>query len=111
MNNENGFSLVEVMLSLVLLAVFGTLFSSVFLNNIDFIEMSKNRTDAVKTAQTELNNAILQDETGATEDIALDFSDGSDVVSYTIPGEILSEEIDYPSAETVSSVDYFRVVY
>ncbi len=111
--NDSGFTFIEVMLSLVLLAIVGTILSSVFMNNIGVIQISKNRSNALNTVKNEINHSIL-DYNGLSQSITLVFNEGlSDEISIDIDGQLISETESYTTLNGDSSdvtLEYIEVV-
>lgn len=105
LNKNDGFTLVEVLLSLAIFAIIGITLTSAFMNGAHGLQLSQRRSQDLNTAQLRINEAILNYDNSDTDTITVVFNQGkSDQVSITVDGMLIQEEINGVLLE------YFEVV-
>lgn len=102
-----------MMLTLVLIAIIATLFSLIFVNGIEAIQLSKNKHEALNSAQNNITQDIINNN-GLTDSMTLIFNEGlPDAESYNIEGQTISETVTYtlPNGKMEEvTLKYFEVV-
>ena len=106
-NNESGFSLVEVLVSLVIISILVTGFSIAFINSNRSIRISKNKSEAFYSAQEDLLN-YLGDGNHTANNNNVSLTESNNVINKTITFEDedivvnlkeVEEEVNYESFE------------
>lgn len=102
-NNESGFSLVEVLVSLVIISILVTGFSIAFINSNRSIRISKNKSEAFYSAQEDLLN-YLGDENHTANNNNVSLTESNNVINKTITFE--DEDIVVNLKEVEAEVNY-----
>ena len=102
-NNESGFSLVEVLVSLVIISILVTGFSIAFINSNRSIRISKNKSEAFYSAQEDLLN-YLGDENHTANNNDVSLTESNNVINKTITFE--DEDIVVNLKEVEAEVNY-----
>ena len=102
-NNQSGFSLVEVLVSLVIISILITGFSTAFINSNRSLRISKNKSEAFYGAQEDLINFLGNDSyTASNANVSLDES--NNVINKTITFQ--DEDIEVKIKEVEANVTY-----
>ncbi|MFW5981591.1 MAG: PulJ/GspJ family protein [Halanaerobiaceae bacterium] len=113
LKSEDAFTFLEVMLSLVLLAIVFTMLSSSFMNGIGVIQHNQRKTETLNQVQSNLNNSILST-TGNTENVTLVFKENEDDegIDFSIDALLISERDTYTfkSSSRDIKLEYYEVV-
>lgn len=111
--DEDGFTLIEILITLVLLAIVGMMMTSIFGNNIEHVKISKERVASLNQVQSEINDSIL-DNNGIENEFVLVFNEGlSDQEIINITGKLISEDEPYTMADGSNkniTLQYIEVV-
>src|SRR5690554_2278413 len=104
-NSEDGFTLIEMLLTILIFAIVGLTLASVFMNGAFGLQLSSQKNHNINTAQYNLNEAILNfDNTGLATITVIFNEDQVDEISLTVNGTLIQEEINGVILE------YFEVV-
>lgn len=102
-NNESGFSLIEVLVSLVIISILVTGFSMAFINSNRSIKISKDKSEAFYSAQEDLLN-FLGDENHTANNNNVSLTESNSVINQTITFE--DEDIVVNLKEVEAEVNY-----
>lgn len=90
LGNDGGFTLIEVIVTLVIFAVIGTLLSSLFINGLSGLQLSTIKNEEINTLQHQLNEAILNYDNTNSDEIEVVFNEGEiDEERITVNGELI----------------------
>ena len=110
--SEAGFTFVETMLSLLILAIVFTLLSTIFINGIGIIQLSQIKTDALNRAQNSISQSILATN-GNNQNVTLVFNEGqTDEISFNIDSLLITETESYTRRGNTNeiTIQYLEVV-
>src|SRR6056297_1758825 len=102
-NNQSGFSLVEVLVSLVIISILVTGFSIAFMNSNKSLRISKNKSEAFYSAQEDLVN-FIGDESYTAQAANVTLDESNSVIDKTIIFE--DEDITVKLKEVEANVSY-----
>lgn len=111
--SEAAFTFIEVMLSLVLLAIVFTMLNSSFINGLGVIQINQQKSKSLNQVQSNLNNSILSTR-GNDETVTLQFTgdeDDEDTV-ISIDALLISERdtCTFKSSTNEVILEYYEVV-
>lgn len=98
---ENGFSLIEVLVALAVLAVVIVTFTALFTSSFAGISIAGDKSVELYNAQTEMDDAIARGALSDNDTVQIDFS----LTLLNISGEIVS--VDYEYEERSGTLVYF----
>ena len=105
LHRDDGFTLIEIILTILIFAVVGLTLTSAFMNGAFGLQLSSQKSQDINTAPFNLNEAILNYDNTGSDTITIIFNEGkSDEVSITVNGQLIQEEVNGVILE------YFEVV-
>ncbi|MFW6035243.1 MAG: type IV pilus modification PilV family protein [Halothermotrichaceae bacterium] len=101
-NNEDGLTLIEILISVAILGIAAVMFAGVFTEGFHGLGLSKDRSDHLKIAEREINTAVTIPDYSSTEaDITYTDIDLNDITFTDIEDDSIEENIDITELERI----------
>ncbi|MEJ6950046.1 type II secretion system protein [Natronospora cellulosivora (SeqCode)] len=109
---KKGFTLIEIMLSLVILATISIVISLYFVNGMNNLRVSMERQNAINSVSSTMNKNIMQNINSIEDEIEILFNNNGSEISLKASGKIFEELETFNNEDGIStiSLSYFKAV-
>lgn len=103
---KNGFTLIEVIVSIALLAIIATAFMTLLSNSYADIFISGSKSDALFQAQKEVEFNMAVGTTESSDNLVIEYDSSVGVNPITIKGKIILETKSYNGSSSISLTSF-----